>query len=140
MDMEKGLYQLHIDGGRQHPKDEQQASAAISYVLCDSRGRELEGGRRSKTLDPPVEDSTSAEYEAALAGLEDAFDRGIAYIAIFTDSRNLVNQLSGRFRSSAHLASYARRLKAELGKFADWQVSWIPREWNKAHSGVRKFL
>ena len=53
----------------------------------------------------------SAEYEAALAGLAEVKARGIAYIAVFTDSRNLVNQLSGRFASSGHLAEYMAKLR-----------------------------
>lgn len=134
--MTKGLYQLHIDGGRKHPAEGQEASAAISYVLCDPRGHELPNGRHSTALDPPVPDSTSAEYEAVLAGLRNAGDRGISYIAVFTDSRNLVNQLSGRFQSSGHLAAYKSQVEESLKSFKDWQISWIPRDWNRAHRGV----
>lgn len=135
-----GLYQLHIDGGRKHPGDGREASAAIAFVLCDPRGHELRDGRHSNPLDPPVPDSTSAEYEAVLAGLSEALSRGITYIAIFTDSRNLVNQLSGRFRSSGHLAAYKAKVEAALEMFADWQISWIPREWNRAHGAVGESL
>lgn len=140
LDIANGLYQLHIDGGRKHPKDGRDASAAISFVLCDPKGHDIPGGRRHRALTPPADDSTSAEYEAILAGLEEARNRGIDYIAVFTDSRNLVNQLLGRYRSSGDLATYASKVQVALKEFADWQISWIPREWNKAHGGVGKSL
>jgi ribonuclease HI len=136
VDIEKGFYQLHIDGGRKHPKDGEEARAAISFILCDPKGRELPEGRHSRALEPPVSDSTSAEYEAGLAGLAEARQRGITYIALFTDSRNLVNQLSGRFEARGHLADYRDKLETVLREFSDWQVSWVPREWNKAHGDV----
>ncbi|MGI8519167.1 MAG: reverse transcriptase-like protein [Actinomycetota bacterium] len=105
----------------------------MSYVLCDPKGHELPNGRHSSALDPSVPDSTSAEYEVVLAGLSEAGSRGITHIAVFTDSRNLVNQLSGRFRSSGHLAGYKNKVEDALKSFEDWQVSWIPREWNRTH-------
>lgn len=140
MEIEKGFYQLHIDGGRKHPRSGEPATAAFSYVLCRPNGEELPDGRKNGPLDPPVPDSTSAEYEAAIAGLAEASNRGIPYVAVFTDSRNLVNQVSGRFEARGNLARYKADLTAALDGFADWQVSWIPREWNKAHGGVSDAL
>lgn len=136
VEIEKGFYQLHIDGGRKHPRDGEQATGAFSYVLCRPNGDELQDGRKHGPLHPPVPDSTSAEYEAALAGLHDAKTRHIPYIAVFTDSRNVVNQLSGRFDARGDLARYKTDLVAALKAFSDWQVSWIPRKWNKAHDDV----
>jgi len=136
MTIEKGFYQLHIDGGRKHPRDGEPATAAYAYILCDPKGNELSNGRAGSAITPAVRDSTSAEYEGALAGLADAKDRGIPYIAVFTDSRNLVNQITDRFEARQHLAEYKVKLQEALEAFSDWQVSWVPREWNKAHGDV----
>lgn len=140
MQIEKGFYQLHIDGGRKHPRDGQPATAAFSYVLCRPNGDELPDGRKHGPIDPPVPDSTSAEYETALAGLAEAKTREIPYIAVFTDSRNVVNQVTGRFNASGDLGRYKTDLVAVLESFSDWQVSWIPRKWNKAHDDVADSL
>ncbi len=94
---------------------------------------------QGKVLKEPVGDPHSAEYEGLLAGLEFAQRLQIQYIAIFSDSRTLVNQVNKLWKSSSHLAVYREQALGSLARFKGWQVSWIPREWNKqADEEVRK--
>jgi len=79
----------------------------------------------------PVSDPHSAEYEALLAGLSLTRQLEIKYIAVFSDSRTLVNQVNGLWESSGHLSKYREKAWNALTEFAGWQVSWIPRKWNE---------
>jgi ribonuclease HI len=64
----KGLYQLHIDGGKKASAAGEKGLGAYGFVLCDPRGTELPGGAQGEVVGS-VSDPHSAEYEALLAGL-----------------------------------------------------------------------
>jgi ribonuclease H / adenosylcobalamin/alpha-ribazole phosphatase len=90
----------------------------------------VEGAEFSRTIGP-VPDPHSAEYQALLAGLELAKGHTIDYIVVFSDSRTLVNQVNGLWKSKDHLARYEKQARVALKSFKGWQVSWIPREMNR---------
>jgi hypothetical protein len=52
-------------------------------------------------------------------------------VAVFSDSRTLVNQVNRLWKSSGHLAEYCEKAWNALAEFSGWQMSWIPRKWNE---------
>jgi ribonuclease HI len=51
-------------------------------------------------------------------------------LAVFSDSRNLVNQMNRLWNAGDNLAKLRDEEEA-LRDFKGWQVSWVPRIWNK---------
>jgi ribonuclease H / adenosylcobalamin/alpha-ribazole phosphatase len=74
-----------------------------------------------------------AEYRAAIAGLERAKELGATDVVLRSDSRLLIEQLSGRFRvkhpTLQRLNQEARKMLAE---FPTIRLENVPRERNKA--------
>lgn len=126
----KGLYLLRIDGGKKASAAGENGEGAIGFVLRDPKGGLVPGGAKGRTIGP-VPDPHSAEYEALLAGLGFAQERGFKYIAVFSDSRTLVNQVNNLWKSKDHLKEYCEKSVEMLKSFDGTQVSWVPREWNK---------
>src|SRR6185312_1102155 len=89
----KGLYLLHIDGGKKASAVGEMAEGAIAALLKEPNGTAVSGASLSERVGP-VESPTAAEYRALLRGLELARERGVKYLAVFSDSRILVNQLN----------------------------------------------
>jgi ribonuclease H / adenosylcobalamin/alpha-ribazole phosphatase len=87
-----------------------------------------------------------AEYRAAIEGLRIAADRGANEILLRSDSRLLVEQLSGRFRVKAptlqRLHDEARKV---LSRFDRVTIEHVPREFNTdadrlANEGINEWL
>jgi ribonuclease HI len=79
-----------------------------------------------------------AEFEAVLAALHLARQREIASPNIFTDSRLIVEQISGRYTVSAeHLRGLRDRAAAELHELGG-VLAWIPREENELADRLSK--
>jgi ribonuclease HI len=87
-----------------------------------------------------------AEYRAAIEGLRVAAERGARAVVLRSDSRLLVEQLSGRFRVKAptlqRLHEEARDL---LARFDQVTIEHVPREFNTeadrlANEGVDAWL
>lgn len=87
-----------------------------------------------------------AEYRAAIEGLRIAAERGARAVVLRSDSRLLVEQLSGRFRVKAprlqRLHEEAREL---LAGFEQVTIEHVPREFNAeadrlANKGVDAWL
>lgn len=72
-----------------------------------------------------------AEYRAVIRGLELAAEAGATAILVRSDSRLLVEQLSGRFkvRNSA-LRRLHEEASALLRQFAEVKIEHVPREFN----------
>lgn len=74
-----------------------------------------------------------AEYRAAIEGLKLAAEAGASSVLLRSDSRLMVEQLSGRFRvknpTLQVLHAEARKL---LAGFGEVQIEHVPRELNKA--------
>ncbi len=72
-----------------------------------------------------------AEYEALLAGLELALDRGVERLAVFMDSELVVRQLRGEYRvKNADLKALHAEAARRLHGFREVEVKHIPREQN----------
>lgn len=126
----KGLYLLHIDGGNRASAAGEMGDGAIGALLKEPNGTAIPGAELSERIGP-VEGPTTAEYRALLRGLELARERGVSYLAVFSDSRILVNQMNGLWNVGDNLAPLRYEAEEMLRKFKGTQVSWIPRDWNK---------
>jgi probable phosphoglycerate mutase len=111
-------------------------------VLTDEAGRTL--ATVSMGIGPAT--NNVAEYRAALEGLRLAAERGAGRVLVRSDSRLLVEQLSGRFRvknpTLVRLHEKARRL---ISRFEDVTFEHVPREENAeadrlANLGVDEWL
>jgi ribonuclease HI len=116
--------------------------AGIGVVLSDGAGRTL------TTLARGIGPATNnvAEYRACLEGLRLAAENGAGRVLVRSDSRLLVEQLSGRFRvknpSLIRLHEEVRRLASGFDEVA---FEHVPREENKdadglANQGVDEWL
>ena len=126
----KGLYLLHIDGGNKASAAGEMGVGAIGALLKEPNGTAIPGAELSERIGP-VESPTTAEYRALLRGLELARERGVNYLAVFSDSRILVNQMNRVWNAGDNLAPLRFEAEEMLRKFKGTQVSWIPRNWNK---------
>jgi|SRR5215216_4357679 len=126
----KGLYLLHIDGGNKASGAGEMGEGAIGALLKKPNGTAIPGAELSERIGP-VDGPTTAEYRALLRGLELARERDVHYLAVFSDSRNLVNQMNRLWKAGDNLAKLRDQAEEALRNFKGTQVSWIPRHWNK---------
>jgi ribonuclease HI len=125
----KGLFLLHIDAGNKASAAGEKGEGAIGALLKKPNGTAIPGAELSERIGP-VKSPTKAEYQALLSGLELARKRDVEYLAVFSDSRNLVNQINGLWSAGDDLAEVRDEAVEALRNFKDTQVSWIPRNWN----------
>jgi ribonuclease HI len=121
----KGLYLLHIDGGKKASAVREMGEGAIGALLKEPNGTAIPSAELSERIGP-VESPTAAEYRALLRGLELARERGVNYVAIFSDSRILVNQVNRLWNVGDSLAQLRDEAEEALQYFKGTQVSWIP--------------
>jgi probable phosphoglycerate mutase len=87
-----------------------------------------------------------AEYRAALEGLRAAAELGATRVVVRSDSRLLVEQLSGRFRvKNPTLIRLHGEVRALMADFAEVGFEHVPRELNRqadrlANQGVDEWL
>ena len=87
-----------------------------------------------------------AEYQAALEGLRLAREFGAEEVLLRSDSRLLVEQLSGRFRvKNPTLIRLHTEVRSLISGFAEVRFEHVPREFNKeadrlANQGVDEWL
>ncbi len=87
-----------------------------------------------------------AEYRAALEGLRLALEFGAEEVLLRSDSRLLVEQLSGRFRvKNPTLIRLHTEVRSLITEFGQAQFEHVPREFNKeadrlANQGVDEWL
>lgn len=135
-----GLHLLFVDGGKKpNPPGQTVGEAAIGVAL--KIPSEVRVGEISKPIDP-VPDPHVAEYQALIQGLELSRSHGIDYVAVFSDSRTLVNQLNNVWgHNTEHLKALCMHALGLLQNFKGTQVSWVPRAWNsEAHKEAERIL
>lgn len=87
-----------------------------------------------------------AEYRGVLEGLVTAAELGGTHVLVRSDSRLLVEQLSGRFRvKNPTLIRLHGQVRALLSQFVDVHFEHVPRELNReadrlANRGVDEWL
>jgi ribonuclease HI len=101
--------------------------AGLGVALKDGDGRLI--GWRGKPMPPMT--INEAEYEALLFALDLAGQRGARHVRVFSDSRVVVEQMSGAIR--VHHDSLKRlhqRATAAVLRFTAVSFTHIPRELN----------
>jgi ribonuclease HI len=111
-------------------------------VVADERGRTLV--EIGEGIGPAT--NNVAEYRAVIAGLEAAAEHGAGSVLVRSDSRLLVEQLSGRFRvKNARLVRLHEEARALIKRFDGVAFEHVPREMNRdadrlANQGVDAWL
>ena len=127
----KGLYLLHIDGGKKASAVGEMAEGAIAALLKEPNGTAVSGASLSERVGP-VESPTAAEYRALLRGLELARERGVKYLGVFSDSRILVNQVNRLWNVGDSLAQLSDELRRRF------ETSKARRSRGSPGTGTRK--
>jgi ribonuclease HI len=87
-----------------------------------------------------------AEYRAAIEGLRIAAEEGARAVILRSDSRLLVEQLSGRYRVKAPtLQRLHHEARGLVSRFEDVTIEHVPREFNTeadrlANEGIDAWL
>ena len=87
-----------------------------------------------------------AEYRAAIEGLRRAADLGGSIVLLRSDSKLLIEQLSGRFRvKNPTLIRLHKEVRDQLERFEKVSLEHVPREFNThadrlANMGVDEWL
>jgi ribonuclease HI len=127
-DLKKGYYLLFIDGGKR-ANEQGQAEGAIGVIL-----QEPDCGPVLATITEkvgPVGSPHEAEYHALIRGLKLAAEKQLPYVAAFSDSANVVNQLTRGWSKNQRATELCEEVEEALESFKTWQLSWLPREMNK---------
>jgi ribonuclease HI len=127
-DLKKGYYLLFIDGGKR-ANEQGQAHGAIGVILREpDLGKVLRSEpEKVGRVGSPLE----AEYRALIRGLEVAAEEGVPYIAAFSDSASLVNQVMDRWNKNELAVELYEQVHEAFKPFKAWQLSWVPREMNQ---------
>jgi ribonuclease HI len=114
---------LHTDGGaRGNP-----GPAGIGVVLEDERANVLAEVARGIG----VTTNNVAEYEALIAGLELARERGVKRLEVFVDSELVASQVRGEWKiRNDRLRALAVRARSLLDGFEAAVVTHVPRARN----------
>jgi ribonuclease HI len=127
-DLKKGYYLLFIDGGKR-ANERGQAEGAIGVILQEPDCGAVLARVAEKV--GPVGSPHEAEYRALIRGLKLAAEKRLPYIAAFSDSANVVNQITGRWSKNERATELYEEVEEAFEPFKTWQLSWVPREMNK---------
>jgi ribonuclease HI len=127
-DLKKGYYLLFIDGGIR-ANEQGEAEGAIGVIL-----REPDCGPVLATVAEgvgPLGSPLEAEYHALIRGLKLAAEKRLPYVAAFSDSANVVNQITRGWNKNERAIELGQEVQEALESFKTWQLSWVPREMNR---------
>ena len=116
--------------------------AGIGVMVVDEDGRTV--AELAQGIGPAT--NNVAEYRAAIAGLRLAGERGARTVLLRSDSRLLIEQLSGRFRvKNPTLRRLHEEARALIKGFDEVTLEHVPRELNAdadrlANAGVEAWL
>ena len=75
--------------------------------------------------------NNKAEYEALLVGIGLVLSVQASHLDIWSDSQLLVNQVQGEYEArDVRMMRYLEKVKIQLQKFCEWNVTQITREEN----------
>ncbi|GMP46078.1 hypothetical protein CsSME_00014370 [Camellia sinensis var. sinensis] len=115
------MWKLFVDGASNRH------GAGLGIVLTSPEGMIIE---QAITLGFPASNN-EAEYEALLAGLRSALRMKASALMVFSDSKLVVNQVSGEYEArDERMAKYQALVRAEIKKFDAIRVEQINREGN----------
>jgi ribonuclease HI len=72
-----------------------------------------------------------AEYHALIRGLKLAAEKRLPHVAAFSDSANVVNQITRGWNKNERASELYEAVEEALKPFKRWQLSWVPREMNR---------
>ena len=116
--------------------------AGIGVVVQKADGRVL--ARLSKGIG--IATNNVAEYTAAIEGLQHAAGIGARSITLRSDSKLLIEQLSGRWRvKNPTLVRLHQEVRKLIGRFQSVGLEHVPREFNReadrlANRGIDEWL
>jgi ribonuclease HI len=116
--------------------------AGIGLIIMRPGGRVL--ARVARGIG--VATNNVAEYQAAIEGLQQAADAGATHVLLRSDSRLLIEQLSGRFRvKNPSLMRLYGEVRTLVDRFKQVEFEHVPRELNReadrlANRGVDEWL
>jgi len=122
-DEHAGRAHVYFDGAsRGNP-----GPAAVGWVIVTADGIVAEGGR---TIGEAT--NNRAEYEALLAALAAAADRGFDAVDVRGDSELIVRQVRGEWDANdPELRDRRVRARELLAEFDRWSLEHVPREANE---------
>jgi ribonuclease HI len=126
-DPKKGYYLLFIDGGKR-ANEQGQAEGAIGVILREPGCGAVLARVAEKV--GPVGSPHEAEYLALIRGLKLAAEKRLLYVAAFSDSANVVNQITGGWNKNERATELYEEVGEALKPFKSWRLSWVPREMN----------
>lgn len=110
-------------------------TGAVGYVILDG-SEVLHSG--SFVL-PGKSTNNEAEYRALLTGVAKAHQMGWKDLDIFGDSKLVVNQVNGDWRSKKeHLTKLRDQVQLILSEFDSWTLTWIGRDGNSQADELSK--
>lgn len=126
-DLKKGYYLLFIDGGKR-ANEQGQAEGGVGAVLQEPDCGALIASMAETIglIGSPLE----AEYLALIRGLKLASERQLPYLAVFSDSISLVNQINRGWNKNERATELYGEVQQALEPFKTWVLSWVPREMN----------
>ena len=127
-DLKKGYYLLFIDGGKR-ANEQGQAEGAIGVILQEPDCGEVLTSVAEKV--GPVGSPHDAESRGLIGGLKLAAEKRLRYIAAFSDSANVVNQITRGWKKNERATELHEEVEEALELFERWQLSWVPREMNR---------
>ncbi|MBN1692101.1 MAG: ribonuclease HI family protein [Dehalococcoidales bacterium] len=102
--------------------------AAIGAALKDEKDNTV--ATISRRLAPTT--NNQAEYQAIIAGLEDAVRLGAKNVSVKSDSKLAVNQINGNFKiKNTALRPLYQQVVQLIGKLEKFSITYIPREQNR---------
>lgn len=103
---------------------------SCTYVLID----EQTGKQTEETLKLPNETTVpEAEYNGLISALKTFKKTGNIELEVFGDSELIVKQVKGEYEcKKAELRVLRSQARNLLNQFAKWQITWVPRDQNKA--------
>ncbi|XP_028127434.1 uncharacterized protein LOC114323937 [Camellia sinensis] len=117
------MWKLFVDGASNRH------GARLGIVLNSPNGLIIE---QAITLGFPASNN-EAEYEALLAGLRSVLRMKATALMVFSDSKLVVNQVSGEYEAKdERMAKYQALVRAKIKKFAAIRMEQIDREENSA--------
>jgi ribonuclease HI len=79
----------------------------------------------------PVGSPHEAEYHALIRGLKLTAEKRLPYVAAFSDSVNVVNQITRGWNKNERATELSEEVERALEPFKTWLLSWVPREMNR---------